>query len=257
MSYLQTFSALVQRDLAVYWPTWKDRAINGIIWGALCMGVFEYIMPSIGLAGYGMFIGASTAASWGFFEVTENVAGFISDLHGNKSISYYLTLPLPQWMVFLRLSVSSAIKAFCIAIFFVPFAKLILWNSFTFANFSIVKFLIIFPLVHIFYGSFSLFLAMRIESIEKIGNIWLRIVYPLWWLGCFQFSWATLHAAAPTVAYINLLNPLVYAMEGVRNAMLGSEGSLPFINCVVMIMLFTALFLWIGIRGLKKRLDCV
>lgn len=257
MSVFQTFCALVQRDIAVYLPSWKDRAINAIIWGGLCMGVFEYIMPNMGLAGHGTFIAVSTAASWGFFEVTENVAIFIGDLEGDRSISYYLTLPLPQSMVFLRLAVSNAIQAFFIAIFFLPFAKLILWNSFTFENFSFLKFIIIFPLVHLFYGSFSLFLAMRMESLAKIGNVWTRIVYPLWFLGCFQFSWTTLHEVAPKIAYINLLNPLVYAMEGVRGAIIGEAGFLPFWNCVAMLIFFTIFTLWIGIRGLKKRLDCI
>jgi ABC-type polysaccharide/polyol phosphate export permease len=257
MSVLQTFTALIRRDMAVYWPTYKDRAINAVVWGTLCISVFEYIMPQMGLASHGVFIAASVAASWGFFEVTENVSKFVADLEGNRSISYYLTLPIPQWMIFLRQAVTNALQAFFIALLFLPMGKILLWNSFSFAQFSFFKFLIIFPLIHLFYGSFSLLLATHIESLEKIGNVWIRIVYPLWWLGCFQFSWTTLYAISPKIAYINLLNPLVYVMEGARYAILGQEGSLPFWNCVGMLFIFTVVIFFVGVHGLKKRLDCV
>lgn len=254
---VQSFYALVQRDMAVFWPSWLDRFINAIIWSSLMLVVFEYVMPNMGLQGAGMFMACAAIASWGFFEVTENIARFIADLEGQQSISYYLTLPMPQWAVFARIAVTNALQAMFISILFLPLFSILLFKSFTLAQFSIVKFAIIFLLVHFFYGFFSLYIAARMESLDKIGNVWLRLVYPMWWIGCFQFSWQTLASFSPRVAQINLFNPMVYCMEGMRVAILGQEGYLNFWHCVGALLFFTALAGYVGIKKLKRRLDCL
>lgn len=257
LAVLQTFFALVKRDIAVFLPTWKDRFVNAIIWCVLTLLVFEHIMPTVGLKGFGVFMAVGTAASWGFFEVTENIARFVSDLEGDRSISYYLTLPMPQWAVFTRLAITNAIQAISISIMFLPISKILLWNQFSFAKMSLIKFSIIFLIIHLFYGFFSLFLAVRVQTLEKMGDVWMRIVYPLWWLGCFQFSWSTLHQLSPRIAYINLFNPLVYIMEGIRSSILGQEGFMPFWYCVGALLFFTGLIGFVGTKQLMRRLDCL
>jgi len=253
----QTFCALIRRDIAVFLPTWKDRFINAIIWCVLTVLVFEHIMPTIGLKGHGVFVAIGTAASWGFFEVMENVAKFVADLEGDRSLSYYLTLPMPQWAVFTRLALSNAIQAILISILFLPISKLLLWNQFSFAKTSFFKLGIILIIIHVFYGFFSLFLSARMQTVATMGNVWMRIVYPLWWLGCFQFSWQTLHKLSPRVAYIDLLNPLVYALEGIRSSILGQEGFIPFWYCVGALVVLTIFVGVLGTKQLMRRLDCL
>lgn len=254
---LRTFWALVQRDMAVFWPHWKGRFVNSLIWSGLMLLVFEYIMPQMGLEGAGPFMAASAIASLGFFEVAENATKFIADLEGNRSISYYLTLPVSQAMVFVRLAFSNALQAMSLSLFLLPIYKLILWNSFSFAQFSIIKFSLIFIVNNIFFGFFSLYLASVIESMEKVNNMWTRIIYPLWWLGCFQFSWATLDKAVPYISKLSLLNPMTYVMEGMRAAILGQSDYLNFWYCLPMMMIFTVIIGLVGIRKLKQRLDCL
>lgn len=254
---LQTFWALVQRDMAVFWPTWKDRFINALIWSSLMISVFEYIMPKMGLKGLGQFMACGAIASWGFFEVTENIAKFIADLEGERSISYYLTLPVPQWVVFARLAVTNALQAMFISVLFLPLFKLLLRDAFMLTHLSIIKFLAIFIMIHLFYGFFSLYIAARMSSLNELGNVWLRIVYPLWWLGCFQFSWKALQEISPRLAQVDLLNPIVYGMEGIRASIMGQADFLNIWVCCGMLVLFTGCAGVIGIRRLKKRLDCL
>lgn len=257
LAMFATFFALVQRDMAVFWPSWKGRFVNGVIWGALVVAIFEYIMPSSGLKNHGFFIAAGSIASWGFFEVMENVAKFVGDLEGQRSITYYLTLPLPQWLVFGRLAVTNALQAMSISILFLPIFKILLGSAFSFTHFSLPKFIIIVLLVHLFFGVFSLYLSAQMESLDKMSNVWMRIVFPLWWLGCYQFSWQTLYTFSPRIAQLNLLNPLVYVMEGMRAAIMGQEGFLPFWYCVGALICFSGILGWIGLNHLKRRLDCL
>ncbi len=255
---LQTFFALIERDIAVFIPTIKDRLINALIWCVLSLVVYEYIMPHVGLVDYSVFMTVGTAATVGFFEVTGNgVSRFMADLEGERSITYYLTLPLPQWAVFARIALSNGLQALFIALTFLPLSKVLLGSKFSLAAFSWGKFFLMFILAHIFYGFFSLFLAAYVESLAKMDNVWMRIVYPMWWLGGYQFSWYALLKANIYIAYLDLLNPLIWILEGVRVSVLGQEGSLPYWQCVVVLTGYTILMGYLGIRALIKRLDCL
>jgi len=253
----KSFCALMHRDLVIFLATCKDRLINALVWGVLTVLVFEYIMPEMGLAGMGSFMASGAIASWGFAEVTENISRFIADLEGERSISYYLTLPMPQWAVFVRLALSNAFQALFIAVFFIPLFKVILWDAFSLDQLSVVKFILIFLVSHLFYGFFSLCLASYIDSLDLMGNVWMRIVFPLWWIGCYQFTWKALYQVHPWLALVNLLNPLVYIFEGTRAALIGQEGYLDFWLSFVALLIMTVLAGFFGIKKLKKRLDCL
>ncbi len=255
---IRTCLRLIWRDMAVFRPGFIDRLINGALWAGITIVVFQYIGFGDSAVYLGVFMACANAVSWGFFEVMENVARLISDLQGERSISYALTLPLPQWMVFFRIAISNALQAMAIAIFILPMAKLLLWNTFSLEHFSLFKFLLIFILAHLFYGFFSLWLASMVKSLEAIGDIWMRVVFPLWFLGGYQFTWATFVQKSPILAYLNLaLNPLVYCMEGVRAAVMGQEGYLPFWWCCAALVFFTTLVGAVGTVRMKRRLDCL
>lgn len=257
MTELYTFLTLIKRDFAVFLPDYKDRFINGLLWIVLVIGVFEYIMPQAGLVGFGVFIAVSSIGSWGIFNVMNSASEMIADLEGERSITYYLTLPLPQWMVFARIAVSNALQAIAISTMFIPISKLLLWEQFNWAQVSWSKFVTIFVLANIFYGFFSLFLASCIKNFKTVENVWMRIVWPIFYLGCYQFRWSFVHTYSPKLAYVSLINPMVFIMEGIRGAIFGQEGSLPFLPCAVAIVIFTIIFGTIGIKRLQKRLDCL
>jgi len=257
MTTLMTFLTLLRRDWSVFVPTLKDRIINGLSWFGFMVVVFEYIMPEAGLANYGLFTAISSIVSWGFFSVMNSAGEMIADLEGERSITYYLTLPLPQWMVFARIALSNAIQSIAISLLFIPMTKLFLWNQFDLASVAWGKFFLIFLLINLFYGFFSLFLASCIKTFATIENVWMRIVWPIWFLGCYQFKWSFLFKVSPALAYCNFINPMVFIMEGIRAAGLGQEDSLPYWWCFTALIVFTLFFGTLGIHRLKRRLDCI
>jgi ABC-type polysaccharide/polyol phosphate export permease len=252
-----TCARLIWRDMAVFWPTFPGRLLNGAIWSGVTTCIFQYIGFGDVSMNLGLFMACANAVSWGFFEVMENVSRLIADIQGERSITYALTLPLPQWMVFVRIALSNALQAMAIAVFLLPMAKLLLWNHFNFASVSFVRVGIIFVLIHLFYGFFSLWLASLVKNLESIGNIWMRVTYPLWFLGGYQFTWATFATKNAILAYLDLINPLVYCFEGMRAAVLGAEGYLPFWCCCGALVFFTVLTGIFGISRMTKRLDCL
>ena len=92
---------------------------------------------------------------------------------------------------------------------------------------------------------------------DKFDILWVRIVFPLWFLGGFEFSWNSVHLIAPKLSYLLLLNPIIYMTEGVRAALLGQDGMISFwICCLVLSVMFVGVGYW-SFKALKKRLDFV
>ncbi len=104
---------------------------------------------------------------------------------------------------------------------------------------------------------FALMVGSFVKNMSTIGSVWMRFIYPIWFLGGFQFSWTVLFKTSPKLAYLNLINPMTYIMEAIRGAILGQEGYLPFWPCTSMVILFAFACAWYGIVRLKKRLDFV
>lgn len=253
---VEVFLRLIQRDMRVFLPTLRHRTVNAMLVTVLWVYVFEYVGFG-SVTGFGLFIAAGECAITGFFEVMENVSRLVADIKGPRSITYALTLPLPQWMVFARIAVSNALQAMGIAFMILPTAKVLLWNQFSLVDTSYVKVLIIFFLAYMFYGFFSLWLASMVKGLESLGNVWSRIIFPLWFLGCYQFTWGGLAVKSKLFAYVSLLNPLVYCTEGMRAAVIGQDGYLPFWWCCLAIIGFTVFVGVIGTHRMMRRLDCL
>lgn len=255
-TYWTPFKYLLLADLAILKTLIRDKVINFLIWVTITNVVAAYVMPAFGLSReYGVFLFAGSVATAGLFEVFPSAAKLVNDLTGDQVLLYQCTLPLPSSWVIMRMMLYNAINALLLGMCVLPMGKLILGDLFVVSQVSIIKCLLIIPVISLFYGAFSIFVAARIYDMSKIGNVWMRFVFPLWFLGCYQFSWASLLDAFPVLAYANFVNPLTYAMEGTRAAILGQEGFLNYWLCLGMLLLFYISFAKLGINALKKRLD--
>lgn len=255
---LKTCSRLIWRDTVVFVPSFLDRFFNACIWVILTIIVFQYIFPNLGLSeDYGAFMACANAINWGFFEVMENVSRLIADLDGERSISYDLTLPLPQWMVFCRIALTNALQAMAVSVFILPLSMIVLWNNFPLIHFSCIKMFLIFSISNLFYGFFSLWVTSLIPNLSGMTNIWMRLIFPLWWLGGYQFSWNTMNSVSPVTAKLMLINPILYTSEGMRAAVLGQEGYLPFWVSFFALVVATLMVGFIGVKKMMKRLDCL
>jgi len=256
--YTKTLWYLLGSDFKIYKRTIGDKLINFTIWLVTIVGTTIYLLPAFGLkASFASFFAASLVGAAGLFEVFPSVSRLIHDFEGDNIIANYLILPIPSWMVFIRSIIFYATNAASLSIWVIPLSKLLLWYRFDLSQIHLGKFLVIFVLTNLFYGSFVIWIASRVMGIEKIGNVYMRFVFPIWFLGGFQFSWHTLYNFSPALAYLDLLNPMMYIMEGMRAAVIGQEGSLNFWLCVLMLSVFIVLFGAHGILRLKKRLDFI
>lgn len=255
-SQLKLFWELLKTDFFIYKKITLDYFINIAIWLISTVTIFAYIFPYIGMPrAFGTFVAVGCIASAIFWNTWTTSTIFLADIEGEKKINYFLTLPMPNTLILIKQIVSYAIKAGMPALFLLPLIKLFLWNSMSLANFSPMRFAIIFVFIAIFVGAFSLFITSFIKSMNHIENISMRFLFPLWFFSGANYPWQLLYSISPPFAYLSFLNPLLYAMEGSRAAILGQPGYLSFWICALMLIVFTGLFGYVGIIRLKRRLD--
>ena len=253
---LQICARLMQRDLFVFRSMFVRRLINSMIWTAVLVYMYEYI----GFGSYaqaGVFIACGECAQWGSMGIFGNLVRFLSDMKGPKKIFYHLTLPIPQWTVLVTFCLSTSVQLMAIGASILPVSYLIMKDRFPLASISFFKVFCIFFCAYLFYGVMTLLYISLIDSLDELHHIRVRIGDMLFWTGAYFFTWQRLYEANHVAAYLDLLNPLVYAAEGMRAAVIGQQGSLPFWWCCAALLVFTAIIGTIAVRRMLKKLDCV
>ena len=235
-----------------------DKVINLYIWAFCSLLVMGYIMQEYGLASnYGCFQLATVIGTVGLFEIYGNCFRFMADIEGDNHMNYLLTLPLSPSVLLWSFICSYALIGIILSCGMLPFGKLLLWNSFSFATVSWLKFVIILVLSNIFFGVFTGAVTAHVGAMSKMENVWTRFIFPLWFMGGFQFSWASIYKLSQPLAYLLLCNPVLYVMEGTRAALLGQGDCLPWGWCCVALCGFTVMGWWYTKYKMKRLLDFV
>lgn len=253
-----TFLWLIWRDVRVLGKNFMNSVIDATLLPAGILFVSGYIMPALGVPiDYGSFMLAGVAAVMCLNSTGTDAGNLVSDLEGQKSVSYELSLPLPSWLVCVKMALVYTIKAILLNIAIFPIGVLLLWNKIDLSAVSLSKFLLIYVVANLMYGFFSLFISLVMKNQESYGRFWIRWGFLLFTTGAFQFSWKLMAVSVPFFAWLSLLNPLVYPFEGMRAALLGQPGFLNYWICLAMIISFTLLFAILALWRFKKRLDCI
>lgn len=253
---LRICARLMQRDLFVFRTMWVRRLINSMIWTAVLVYMYEYIGFGA-CAQAGLFIACGECAEWGAMGIFGNLVRFLCDMKGAKTILYHLTLPLPQWLVLVSFCLSTSVQLMALGASILPVAAIIMWGRYSLAAVSFFKVFMIFTCAYLFYGALALFYVSLLDSFDGLGRIRTRIGDMLFWTGAYFFTWHRLYEVSPLVAYVDLLNPLVYAAEGMRAAVMGQEGFLPFWWCCAALVVFTFVLGTLAVKRMLSRLDCL
>lgn len=256
-SYLVIGKELVYFDLLVFKQVFWGKVVDLTIWVVLTMFVIGYVMPYFGLNDFGLFQLGGVISAVGLFELYTMAVDLVSDFEGDRTINYRLTLPMPAWSAIVSKAVYYAIVYLMLTLCMIPVGKICLWYQFDLTQVHYGKLALALIAQSIFYACFTLLAASVIPNMHKLGSVWARFIFPMWFLGGFQFSWKALHAAVPLFAYIDLINPVIYITESTRSALQGQVEYLNFWFCLFAIIFFSALSLMLAIRILRKRLDFV
>ncbi len=256
--FTDIFCKLVRTHFYIAQQQLVSKIFNIYIWAFCSLIVMGHIMQEFGLANdYGCFQLATIVGTVGLFEIYGNCFKLIADFEGDQHINYLLTLPTSPAVVMWSLITSYTCVGIIVSIFMLPLGKLLLWNSFSFATVSWFKLVLILVIANIFYGIFTLAVTAHVGALSKMENVWCRFIFPLWFMGGFQFSWASIYKFSQPLAYFLLCNPILYVMEGTRAALLGQGDCLQWeICCMVLCGFIIAGWLY-GRYKMKRLLDFV
>lgn len=256
----KTFWFLFYKEVVVFKSDNLRVVINSLFWFAAVLIPPMFFLTHIGFPpDYCLIVLPSGIVSWGMFDIMGNATALMADILGDRVISYELTLPLPQWAVFIKIALVNSYRSFAASIFMIPVGMALVHYGmgYLFPHFSLFKALLMLTVANIFYGFLCLFGTSLMEKVTDIRNVWIRILFPLWYIGGFLNGWHVLEKGAPRFAQLMLLNPIMYIAEGMRAAMLGQEGYLNYWTCICVVIISTILVGTVAVVRFKKRLDCL
>jgi ABC-2 type transport system permease protein len=106
-------------------------------------------------------------------------------------------------------------------------------------------------LVALLSASGGLALGCSISQ-TQIGLMFSMVLTPMIFFGCTYYPWSAL-GSFPILQKVVLVNPLVYASEGLRGTLVPQFPHLPVLAVIVALLIFDAFFLMFGLRQFRKK----
>lgn len=255
---LTTFWHLLAADLRLMRKTIVDKLINSIIWGFSVLLISAYVLRAFGMPeSFGVFQAGSLLISIFGFEMYAQIFSLVADIEGNEHMQYYFTLPIPNWVVIAKMVTMYAINGLFLSLVILGICKLILWNQLVLSQIDWIRFWITLIVGSFFFSFFTLFLVSLIKNVETIENIMMRILFPIWFFGGFNFSFLVAYQTLPALGYVMLINPYTFFHEAIRSTIRGTADFLPFgLNMMVAIAM-TVVAAYVGYTRLRSKLDLV
>jgi ABC-2 type transport system permease protein len=89
-------------------------------------------------------------------------------------------------------------------------------------------------------------------SQTQIGLMFSMVLTPMIFFGCTYYPWSAL-GSFPILQKVVLVNPLVYASEGLRGTLVPQFPHLPVLAVIVALVIFDGFFLLFGLRQFRKK----
>lgn len=89
-------------------------------------------------------------------------------------------------------------------------------------------------------------------SQTQIGLMFSMVLTPMIFFGCTYYPWSAL-ASFPILQKVVLVNPLVYASEGLRGTLVPQFPHVPVLAVILALLVFDTFFLLFGLRQFRKK----
>jgi hypothetical protein len=253
------FWQLLRSDLTILSNKIFEKIIDLSVWSASVIVVSGYVMPAFGVpANFGTFQAAGLLVACISFELYGNMFELISDIQSVGYIKYLLSLPHSNLKIISTKVLTYTIHGVISALVVIPIIKAILWGQFALLEINYFKLLLAIVLTSLFFGWFTIFLVQRIKSVDEIRGVQVRLIFPLWFFGCYTFSFKiAYYSVSKILGVLCLLSPFTFATEATRSAILGAQNYMPFWLSMGVLFCLTLVAAVVGYRGLKQRLDFV
>ena len=252
------FSALLSRDIKWMMHNFTNTMIDCL--GPLITQIitFGYLFPLFGMEK--SMVGAVYLGSILNLFVQLGYALVLKiafDLNANRFIDYHLTLPLPKKWLFSSYIISHMIETALVTIPLIFGGILFLQQYIPLANINWIGFMCVFIAMLAFLSTFFLMLGYSFKLSWILDNIWPRILVPMWLFSAGLVPFKTVYAWWPQLGYVMLLSPITHISEGLRSSLIGTDNYISWEYCVIPLLLWTVLNIFLLTNRIYKRLDPV
>ena len=256
---LTAFVAIVSRDLLVIRREILVFLLQTLIQPLFFLFVFGKVLPTIGAASasFSTVLLPGVVALTVFLTALQGPAiDLARDLNVIREIDDRLLAPLPTKLVAIEKVLLAVLRALIGGAFIFPLAYWILGSGFQVRTDMLVVLIGLMVLVALVGASVGLVLGTAVP-IQMLPLIFALVLTPLMFTGCTFYPWASL-GAIKWFQIVTLFNPLTYAAEGMRYAMVPPLHGQPLPTLAIGWVLLAlcasfVLCLWGGLKLFHRR----
>jgi ABC-2 type transport system permease protein len=253
---LEAFVAIVSRDLLVTRREALSFVVQTLVQPVFFLFVFGRVLTGIGVAsaGFSVLLLPGIVAFTAFVTPLQSVATDLGrDLGFTREIDDRLLAPLPTYLVAVEKMLLATLRGLFAAALVFPCAALILGSGYEVRTDAVGPLIGLLMLTAMLGASLGLLLGTLVP-LTRLPLLFSLVVTPLLFTGCTYYPWAAL-GGVRWFQVLTLLNPLTYAAEGLRWAMMPPSRFSTLATGLVLAALVAALvasLAW-GLRQFQRR----
>jgi ABC-2 type transport system permease protein len=175
----------------------------------------------------------------------------IAEFQWTREIEDRLLAPVNLTWIAIEKVIAGGIQAAIAGLVVIPLGWLVLRPGIDIRIANPLEFIAIVVLVAGFSACGGLALGCSINQ-QHIGLMFGMVITPMIFFGCTYYPWNALEKF-PVLQKLVLINPLVYASEGLRAMMVPEFPHLTLVAVLVALVFFDLLLLVLGLRQFEKK----
>ncbi|MFY9676742.1 MAG: ABC transporter permease [Terriglobales bacterium] len=250
----KAFIALLARDAHVARRNMLPLILQTFLQPLLFVFIFGRVMVGSGYmpASYkSLLLPGIMAISMVFTGVWAVAMPLIAEFQFTREIEDRLLAPIDISWVAVEKVIYGLIQALLAGLIVIPMAWLILRPGLELHITNLGLFLCMALLVAGFSSCGGLALGCSVDQ-QHIGLMFSMVMTPMIFFGCTYYPWSALKTF-PILAKLVLINPLVYASEGLRATLVPQFPHLSLPAILVALSLFDILLLFVGLRQFRNK----
>ena len=250
----KTFLALLARDAHVARRNFVPLLLQTFLQPMMFVFIFGRVMVTSGYmpAAYkSLLLPGIMAISMVFTGVWAVAMPLIAEFQFTREIEDRLLAPIKiSWLAIEKVFFGT-LQSLIAGLAVIPAAWVLLRPGVELNMHSPLSFASITLLVALFSASGGLALGCSVNQ-THIGLMFSMVLTPMIFFGCAYYPWSAL-GHFPILQRVVLVNPLVYASEGLRGALVPQFPHLSMVAVFVGLTLFDTLLLGVGLRQFHRK----
>jgi ABC-2 type transport system permease protein len=250
----KTFFAMLARDARVARRNAVQLLFQTFLQPLLFVFVFGRVMVGSGYmpnSYKSLLLPGIIAITMVFTGIWAVAMPLIAEFQWTREIEDRLLAPINIAWIAIEKVIAGMIQAVVAGLVVIPLAWLVLRPGVDIGIHAPLAFIVIILLVAIFSACGGLALGCSINQ-QHIGLMFGMVITPMIFFGCAYYPWSALKNF-PILQKAVLINPLVYASEGLRATLVPQFPHLSSIAVLAMLVFFDVLLLVVGLRQFQKK----